>query len=220
MAGDRTAAVVKDSIDVAGYSLAWSRDSRKLAFPCRIGAALCIVSVDGTGYQRLSAPKGVRLSGAEWAPTGNLMAFADDGIYIGKPDGSRLRIVTSGGTDRGLSLVPAYSQPAWSPDGRKIAFARRLTRTIGGLRVDSLGLYVVNADGTGLRKLSLPDGSVDSPDWSPDGRHIVFRRLWPPECGFHCHSDFYVVNADGSHPLELTHKDHADLPAWSPFLAH
>jgi TolB protein len=55
------------------------------------------------------------------------------------------------------------ASPAWSPDGRRIAYSR-----FGDI-------YVVNVDGSGERLLVELDGFDDSPTWSPDGRRIAFR---------------------------------------------
>lgn len=70
-------------------------------------------------------------------------------------------------------------------------------------------IYVINADGTGLRQL-LRGAWVSSPTWSPDGRKIAFAKQSGSQ------SDIYVMNVDGSHLTRLT-TDGADFaPAWSP----
>ncbi len=57
--------------------------------------------------------------------------------------------------------------PTWSPDGSQIAFSTS--------RNGSLSIYVINADGTNLRRLSPPGlQSADDPDWSPNGFWITF----------------------------------------------
>ncbi len=87
--------------------------------------------------------------------------------------------------------------PAWSPDGRRIAF------------VSSDGIYVMNADGSGERLLTRAAVRYPaSPVWSPDGRKIAFVSNW----------QVWVMNADGSGQRMLTRTSRARnvALAWSP----
>jgi len=70
-------------------------------------------------------------------------------------DGSDLRILTHRGID---------NSPAWSPDGTRIAFSRD----------QGSAIYIMDADGSGVRR--LVDAGADNlePAWSPDGRWIAF----------------------------------------------
>ena len=90
---------------------------------------------------------------------------------------------------------------AWSPDGQRIAFAVVDPRP--GDRTDDAkaGLWVMNADGSGSRRVARNAASSD-PAWSPDGRRIAFRRF--DRLGSDPNSDLYVVNADGSGLRRLT----------------
>ena len=58
------------------------------------------------------------------------------------------------------------SSPAWSPDGRRIAF--------DSTRDGNFEIYVMNADGSGVTRLTNNDAWDWYPDWSPDGRRIAF----------------------------------------------
>lgn len=72
---------------------------------------------------------------------------------------------------------------------------------------DERGLWLVQADGAETR---LTQGQDYRPDWSPDGRWIVFQRFKGGG------SDIYVVRADGSHLRALTEDGDNYHPSWSP----
>jgi TolB protein len=80
---------------------------------------------------------------------------------------------------------------AWSPDGRRIAF---------GTNRDRNGeIYVMNADGTGQRRLTRTPEHEFVLGWSPDGRKLAFGR-YPAKPRW----AFFVMNADGSGARKIT----------------
>jgi Tol biopolymer transport system component len=143
-----------------------------------------------------------------WSPDGRKLAFVSerDGnaeIYVVNADG---------GEQENLTRQPANdSHPRWSPDGRKLAFVSR--------RDGNSEIYVMNADGSGLRKLTRTPSDELDPAWSPDGRAIAFvREKCVPSrtCATAYEKYLYVVNADGSGLRRLTtNKKHAFYPSWS-----
>ena len=123
-------------------------------------------------------------------------------IYVMDGDGSNQRRVTVNPANDGL--------PAWSPDGKKIAFVSNRNN----VNKDHKQIWVIDADGK--NPIRLTDGLVDSyPDWSPDGTKIVY--------GAHLHPDEHHVA-----PAGITVMDAADgkdkrlltgegaHPTWSP----
>jgi TolB protein len=143
-----------------------------------------------------------------WSPDGRKLAFVSerDGnaeIYVMNADGSG---------QENLTRQPASdSHPSWSPNGRKLAFVSR--------RDTNSEIYVMNADGSGLRRLTRTPRDDRGPAWSPDGRAIAFVRtkcVPSPPCATAYGTYLYVVNADGSGLRRLTTvRGHALTPSWS-----
>ena len=196
-----------------GNAPAWSPDGRRIAFV--ITGKLYVVNADGSGHRtltRLGRDGGV--ASLAWSPDGRKLLFLVEPfaprcgycsrLYVLNADGSGLRDLTRNlGRSRGPGAGPA-SDPVWSPDGRRIAFVRLNTRH---------GVYVVNADGSGVRNLTpKPMGAAyAAPAWSPDGRKIAFASERDGN------SEIYLMNADGSGQRNLTDDLAYDGdPAWSP----
>ena len=109
---------------------------------------------------------------------------------------NELSVTNADGSERRkLAGNAALGTPAWSPDGKKIAFVRKF----GG----NSQVYVMNADGGPQQRLARGN----APAWSPDGQKIAFVRS----------GDIYVMNADGSEQRNLTRNAASDSDAaWSP----
>jgi TolB protein len=106
-------------------------------------------------------------------------------------------------------LAPAFPDMRWSPDGRRIAFE------------SNWQVWVMNADGSGQRRLTGNGGRNFAPPWSHDGQRIAFERRTGREkyrrcsgCGTAVHFEVWVMNAGGS-DARLLARD-AEQPSWSP----
>lgn len=182
---------------------AWSPDGRKLAFVSgRDGnSEIYVMNADGSAQENLTRQP-ANDSHPSWSPDGRKLVFVSrrDGnseIYVMNPDGSGLR---------NLTRTPSNDlDPAWSPDGRAIAFVQKKCMRNPRDKLCSTAyetyLFIVNADGSGLRRLTTQRARVFNPSWSADGKTIRYGRS--------------LVRADGSGYRELPRS----IPlagAWSP----
>jgi Tol biopolymer transport system component len=97
------------------------------------------------------------------------------------------------------------AQPSWSPDGEQIVYHKVVFDEANDKVADSR-IFVVNADGTGLHELPLPDDDpYGDADWSPDGSRLVFGRCPIHEFNGACaNTDVYTARPDGSDLQLLT----------------
>lgn len=189
-----------------GDAPSWSPDSSKLAVAS--GNQVWVARANGRGAWRVS--RGAAFSDDSgvfdrpaWAPDGRRILFSRANV-----DPGQLMIVSPTGDQR-RRLTPvnrlAESEPTFSPDGRMVAF----TGMLDDQRTASSGIYVVRAEGTGLRRLPLGRWPVSQPTWSPDGNWIAFMRWIRNE-----HALYAVPVAGGKATRIATLK--SGNPAWGP----
>jgi Tol biopolymer transport system component len=150
-----------------------------------------VINPDGSGLEQLTDSPSARNIRPDWSPDCQKIAFVsrkdgDDEIYIMNADGSEPTRLTNN----------TFSDiaPAWSPDGRKIVFQSN--------RDGNVEIYTMNADGTDQTRVTNYPGRDQDPDWSPNGRMIAFERDVEPIANLTL--QVFVMNADGTHPMQLT----------------
>jgi TolB protein len=188
---------------VAPGGISWSPDGRKIAV-ASIDGGLYPLDADGGGGHVL--PNGPR-NGYEpdWSPDGSrLVVSGNDGRRASR---NRLYIVPLDGSPA-RPLAPTRlleSNPKWSPDGSLIAFE--------GTDDHRTNIYVIRADGTGLRQLTHRRIAL-GPEWSPTGTRIAFIVLPGYVVGA---GEIFLMSADGTNERRITRSAHA-LPrmSWRP----
>jgi TolB protein len=178
---------------------AWSPDGRSIAFTSlRDGIShVYVMAADGTGTRRLT-DSGQADSHPTWSADGDAIVFAREGALF--------RVPAAGGTARRVGRgFGAAANPAFSPDGRMIAYDYRNP----GSTVREV--YVMNADGTGIRRVTKMGGTAAFPAWSPDGTTLAFQS---DRIG---HLEIYAIRLDGTGLRRVTEAGvDAIQPAWTP----
>jgi Tol biopolymer transport system component len=199
------------------------------------------MNADGTNEQQLTDTPSVSSDEQpSISPDGTKIAFASSQHYerFGDPDGDQLDIYVmdanggpaerltfeSGTRDPTLSMLSESRNPAWSPDGTRIAYE--------STRSGNSEIWVMNVDGTGEPVSVSNDPAWDSePAWSPDGTQITFTRghgdsgdIWavdaPPPASLTTAASFSVLKVGtdtalaASAPRNLT--ANTDMVANSP----
>jgi TolB protein len=200
----------------------FSPDGRRIAFTrvvqSLVAPTASLFTMDGGGrhVERLLAD-GIDLSAA-WSPDGSTIAFSrlestsrplrEATLFLADADGSNLRSLGL----HGLS-------PAWSPDGTRLAFVSFDDANEPSCPAASCPpsgeLYVVGADGSGLRRLTRSKADDEHPSWSPDGSRIAFAS------GFDVWSQGHapwlmVIRASGGKATRIGGVSGVLDPSWSP----
>ncbi len=213
----------------------WSPDGRTIVFAERthvgnpnivtsFAAPLMRVNQDGTGLRKLTPLiRGQVDIPGSFSPDGTHLAFTRADVsalaYAGRTETSIETMEVDGS---GLhQLLAGGSDPAYSPDGRRIAFVTNRDHD-GSIRTGedeseyANELYVMNADGTGAERLThSPELSELDPTWSPGGTRIAYARQAE---GFT--KTIAVINVDGSCGHEIAGDPTGEIwytePSWGP----
>ncbi len=204
---------------------------------------------DGTGVERLTDSPALDDQGA-LSPDGTQLAFVSTGtistgtmstgamgtanIWILDLKTKRLRNLTGQPGIQGDPSKPnGFFRPAWSPDGKWIAFSsdrntewRGHSSGAGWEHVQELSVYIVRPDGTGLRRLTQDGMCTGAPKWSADGKRLVFYEI-PVEQTWAAHwpgqdnsTTSQIVSIDVETGERQTHTSGPGLKVMPQFLAN
>jgi len=218
--------------DASGSSTpAWSPDGTRIAYASSGETSdedqdeleIYVMNADGSESRRLTSDHILDANPA-WSPDGERIAFAHL-TGVGKENADGVIVVMDATGNGGVEITrhpdapdtvfDAY--PAWSPDGRLIAFTRA-TYTPSGIE-PQVAVYTVEPSGDRERLLIEDAGDAS---WSPDGTRIAFTSVRDRNgetCFHECSvsGEIYVANADGTRLTRLTTSEADDhSPTWSP----
>jgi Tol biopolymer transport system component len=217
--------------DGHSHTPSWSPDGRRILFvhdaslrtkpPYREGTEfeshhpveLYAMDRDGSSPHLLRRLEEAIFSAA-WSPDGKTLAvtylpkeWRKLPSTLGEPIAPGLFLFSADGQGEPRLLFRDAFTPAWSPDGKKLAFSARLP----GSR---WAVHVANADGS--KEVQLTDPSLDagSPAWSPDGKQIAFEAFLDG----HRRRQIFVMDENGSGSRQLTTDANwaCEHPSWSP----
>ena len=190
---------------VARTKLAFSSDRDGLRMKGPVGdrdiSNIYMSDYDGANQTRLTATRSLDIAPA-WAPDGDTLAYTS--YRSGYPDIilQSIRSLRPPTNPASGSIENHNFLPAWSPDGTKLAFMSN--------RDGNPEIYIVNRDGTNLRRITNHPNADVTPTWAPSGTQLAFTsdRTGLPQV--------YIVNVDGTGLDRISAESRCDRATWSP----
>ncbi len=181
---DREATLYSD-----GSSPVYSPDGKQIAFIQYIDQHFYMAVMDVKTRTAKQLDK--TSTSAQWSPDGKYLLYKqyatspeDYDIKTVRPDGSELKTIVKG---------DQWTETDWSPDGKQIVFSKRMNN-------DKIAIFLMNSDGTNAHQISDGHGSDSAPQFTPDGKKIIFQSYRDGAM------NIYSMNIDGSNVQQLTGK--------------
>jgi TolB protein len=211
---------------VPGNSASWSPDSKSIAFHASSsgkgklisglpGAAafdsdIFTLNVDdfltkGTPPKNITNSPNAVDDDPDWSPDGKKIAFTSHAITDDQTNSvtAEIYIKKANGKGKARRLTNNNEEeraPDWSPDGKYIVYAGRKGEVVEGRTFGTFEICIINADGSGEKRITnnkLPELTIT---WSPDGKQLIFHRAVGGVGQF----QLFTINADGTDEKQLT----------------
>ena len=210
---------------VPGNSATWSRDSKSIAFHASAsgkgklisglpGAAandsdIFLLNVDDFLSKKSSARNITNNPDAvdddpDWSPDGKKIIFTSHSVTDDQTNSAtaEIYIIDADGKGKPKRLTNNTEEeraPDWSPDGKLIVYSCRKGDVVEGRLFGTFELCVMNADGSGQKRITNNRVAELTPSWSPDGKQIYFQRAVGG-----LFAQLFTINADGTGEKQLT----------------
>jgi Tol biopolymer transport system component len=206
----------------------YSPDGRRIAFHRGFldGSPDAIFTMSADGSDRVRLPTGctgecLADDAPAWSPSGRRIVFERAFGPIVNDNASEVDLVVARADGSGAHVIRRFRitvggrevhSPQWSPDGRHLAVT--VLNTTARPRLAS-AIYVLDADGGNLRRVTPLRLNAGNPDWSPNGKRIVFNSSYEAQAAV----EIYTVRPNGRGLQRLRHEPRGSYsfdPVWSP----
>ncbi|TJY37823.1 DUF5050 domain-containing protein [Pontimicrobium aquaticum] len=165
------------------------------------GSEIYVMNVDGTNVRQVTKSRDTTYNiMPRVSPKGNQLLYSSDAFHY---TNSEIYLINESLEEVNLSNNPAKDQfGSWSPDGEKVIFQSN--------RDGNFEIYVMNVDGTNIKRLTNNNYNDIDPSWSVNNE-IAFISNRDGD------NEIFIMNSDGSNQRQLTFNEVLDvLPSWSP----